>query len=93
MQPHIAVSAKAAAKLVSWLHLEKDEHASLAWMATDKVDPPLAKSWEHLVLVMCKAQQASKALGALQDLSCMGALPSKAVAEVCKALVNLAGGF
>ena len=93
MQPFIALSAKAAAKVVSWMHLEEDEHAILALMATDKVDPPLAKSWEHLVMVMCKARQASQALEALQKLSCTGTLPSRAAAEVCKALVNLAGGF
>ncbi len=93
MRPFIAVSAKAAAKMVSWLHLQEDEHASLALVATDKVDPPLAKSWEHLVMVMCKARQAIKALEALQELSYMGTLPSRAVAEVCKTLVNLAGGF
>ncbi len=93
MQPNIAVSAKAAARMVSWLQLEIDGHATLAFKAVLKVDPPLAESWQHLVMVLCKAHQASKALSALQQLSYMSTLSSRAVAEVCKALVNLAGGF
>ena len=93
MQPDIAVSAKAATRMVSWLHLEEDEYAEVAFEAVLQVDPPLAESWQHLVMVLCKSQQASKALSALQQLSYMSALPSTAVAEVCKALVNLAGGF
>lgn len=92
MQPIIAISAKAAATMVSWLHLKEDGHASLAVLATNKVDPPDANSWEHLVMVMCKAQQASGALAALQPLSYMSTLPSRAVAEVFKVLVNLVGG-
>jgi len=93
MQSIIVVSAKAAATMVSWLHLREDGRASLALLATHKVNPPVAKSWEHLVMVLCKAQQASEALAALQQLSYMGTLPSRAVAEVFKVLVNLAGGF
>lgn len=92
-QSNMAISAKAAATMVSWLQVEKDEHAAVAFLATRKVKAPVPKSWKHLVKVMCKAQQASRALEALQQLSCMGALPSTAAVEVFKALVNLVGGF
>lgn len=93
MQPNIDVSAKAAARLVSWLQHDVAGHAALAFDAILKVDPPLVKSWQHLITALCKAQQASKALSALQHLSHMGSLPSQAVAEVCQAMVNLAGRF
>ncbi len=75
------------------MHLETDEHATLAFQAVLKVAPPRAESWQHLVTALCKAQQASKALSALQQLSHMGSLPSQSIAEVCQAMVKLAGGF